>query len=126
MSKRQYYHDEIVATEYVTDKEKATTSYIRYMLVRTQSMFKYDGLPDSIPQRMLELYLQKNGNCFVAKVEGELYAFTGGLGGEPNAYYQPTIYTVSNPFLKISKNYTIDVDGVLMLMIVYTWGYYLC
>lgn len=115
MSKKQYYHDEIVASEYVTDKEKATTAYIRYMLARTQSMFKYDGLPDSIPQRMLEMYLQKNGNCFIAKVDGNLYAFTGGLGGEPNAYYQPTIYTVANPFLKLSKNYEIDVDGVLML-----------
>lgn len=115
MSKRQYYHDEIVAGEYVTDKEKATTAFIRYMLSRTQSMFQYKGLPDSIPQRMLEMYLQKNGNCFIAKVDGTLYAFTGGLGGEPDAYYRPTIYTVANPFLNLSKNYKIDVDGVLML-----------
>lgn len=112
---KTYYHEEITATEYVTDKEKATMAYIRYMLARTQSMFVYHGLPDTIPQRMLELYLQKNGNCFVTKVNGDLYAFTGGLGGEPNAYYMPTLYTVANPFLKLSKNYKIDVDGVLIM-----------
>lgn len=112
---KTYYHEEITATEYVTDKEKATMAYIRYMLARTQSMFVYHGLPDTIPQRMLELYLQKNGNCFVTKVNGDLYAFTGGLGGEPNAYYMPTLYTVANPFLKLSKNYKIDVDGILIM-----------
>ena len=112
---KTYYHEEITATEYVTDKEKATMAYIRYMLARTQSMFVYHGLPDTIPQRMLELYLQKNGNCFVTKVNGDLYAFTGGLGGEPNAYYMPTLYTVANPFLKLSKNYKIDEDGVLIM-----------
>ena len=112
---KTYYHEEITATEYVTDKEKATMAYIRYMLARTQSMFVYHGLPDTIPQRMLELYLQKNGNCFVTKVNGDLYAFTGGLGGEPNAYYMPTLYTVTNPFLRLSKNYKIDEDGVLIM-----------
>ena len=112
---KTYYHEEITATEYVTDKEKATMAYIRYMLARTQSMFAYHGLPDTIPQRMLELYLQKNGNCFVTKVNGDLYAFTGGLGGEPNAYYMPTLYTVANPFLKLSKNYKIDEDGILIM-----------
>ena len=112
---KTYYHEEITATEYVTDKEKATMAYIRYMLARTQSMFVYHGLPDTIPQRMLELYLQKNGNCFVTKVNGDLYAFTGGLGGEPNAYYMPTLYTVANPFLKLSKNYKIDEDGILIM-----------
>ena len=112
---KTYYHEEITATEYVTDKEKATMAYLRYMLARTQSMFVYHGLPDTIPQRMLELYLQKNGNCFVTKVNGDLYAFTGGLGGEPNAYYMPTLYTVANPFLKLSKNYKIDEDGILIM-----------
>ena len=112
---KTYYHEEVTATEYVTDKEKATMAYIRYMLARTQSMFVYHGLPDTIPQRMLELYLQKNGNCFVTKVNGDLYAFTGGLGGEPNAYYMPTLYTVANPFLKLSKNYKIDEDGILIM-----------
>lgn len=87
---------------------------ILYMLNRTQSMFKYKKLPETIPSRNLEIMLQLNGNVFFTKVEGEYYVFTGGLGGEPDVYYEPTIYTVANPALNFSKNLKIDVDGVLI------------
>lgn len=98
----------------ILDKRRATNTYIRYMLARTQSMFRYNGLPDTIPQRMLELYLQTNGTCCIAEHEGSLYAFTGSMGGEPDPYYQPTLYVVANPALKLSKEYTIDKDCILV------------
>lgn len=87
---------------------------ILYMLNRTQSMFKYKNLPETIPSRNLEIMLQLNGNVFFTEVEGDFYVFTGGLGGEPDVYYEPTIYTVANPALNFSKNLRIDVDGVLI------------
>lgn len=99
----------------VRDKDKNSNNYIAYMLARTQQMFKYTGLPDTIPQRMLELYLQTNGCCCIAKYNDELYAFIGGFGGEPDPYYRPTIYTVANPALNFSKNYVIDEDCVIVL-----------
>ena len=40
--------------EYVTDKSKSAESIICYMLARLQKMFKYEGLPDSIPRQYLE------------------------------------------------------------------------
>lgn len=85
-----------------------------YMLDRTQSIFQYEGLPDTIPQRMLELYLQCNGNACITEYNGNLYAFTGGLGGEPDEYYRPTVYTVANPALKFSKNLRIGEDCVII------------
>lgn len=97
-----------------TDKQSCVDNYITYMLARTQSMFKYNNLPDTIPQRNLELFLQTHGSCGIAKHQDKLYAFIGGFGGEPNVYYMPTIYTVSNPALKLSKNYTIDEDIVVI------------
>lgn len=97
-----------------TDKKRSVGIYISYMLARTQQMFKWNNLPDTIPQRMLELYLQTNGNSCITRVDGELYAFTGGLGGEPDAYYMPTIYTVANPALKFSKNLKINEDCVVI------------
>lgn len=97
------------------NKERNTGDIIGYMLSRTQSMFRYSGLPDTIPQRMIELYLQINGNTCIAEYEGKVYAFFGGLGGEPDEYYRPTIYTVSNPGLKMSHNYNIDKDCVVIL-----------
>lgn len=63
---------------------------------------------------MLELYLQSNGNCVVSEVDGKLYAFTGGFGGVPDEYYRPTIYTVANPYLKLTAMYEIDKDCILV------------
>lgn len=96
------------------DKGRAIDQHILYMLDRTQSMFKWSGLPDSIPQRILELYLQINGNVCFYKYEGTLYVFTGGLGGEPDVYYRPTLYTVANPALRFSKSLEIDKECVIM------------
>ena len=96
------------------NKERCVTSYVEYMLSRTRRMFKYTGLPDSIPDVFLERYLQRNGQCIVAEHEGNLYAFCGGLGGVYNEYYFPTKYIVANPYLNFSKEYTIGEDCVLV------------
>lgn len=95
-------------------KERIGTAQILYMLARTQSMFDYSGLPDTIPARNLEIMLQLNGNVFFTEVDGSYYVFTGGLGGEPDVYYEPTIYTVANPALAFSKNLRIGEDGILI------------
>lgn len=100
--------------DYITNKNKSAKSYIKYMLIRLQKMFKYKNLPDSIPSNILELYLLYNGTCFITKEKGDLYAFIGGAGGQPDPYYRPTVYTVANPALKISRNYDIDKDGILV------------
>lgn len=106
---------EFKSGEDVIDKDLAIKVAIMYDLDRTLQMFKYTGsFPDTLPPERLEYYLQANGNCFVTDVNGNLYAFTGGLGGEPNEYYLPTIYTVANPALGISKNYVIGEDGILV------------
>lgn len=86
----------------------------RYMLAKTNSMFEYSGLPATIPARDLERILQSNGSVFVTEHEGNLYALTGGMGGELDAYYNPTTIIVANPWLKLNKQYNIHTDGVLM------------
>ena len=100
--------------EQIKNKDKSVNGYIRKMLAITQSMFVYKGLPDTLPQNKLENLLQTNGNVFVTEVKGKMYAFTGGLGGTPNAYNEATEYLVSNPYLQINKSYKIDVEGVLI------------
>lgn len=97
-----------------TSKLKNIGQHEAYMFNRTQSMFTYDGLPDTIPQRVLELYLQINGNCCFYEHKDDLYVFTGGLGGEPDVYYMPTVYTIANPALKIGKSLKIDKDCVVI------------
>ena len=97
---------------YCTDKAKVFDNYCKYTFTRTQSMFTYEGLPDTIPVQWLESYLQRNGSCCIAEHEGKLYALLGNAGGEPDEYYQPTIYTVANPALNLSKSYKIGEDCV--------------
>lgn len=96
------------------DKSDNLFRHTIYMLNRTQSMFKWSGLPESIPQRILELYLQINGNVCFYQYEGTLYVFRGALGGVPDVYYMPTIYTIANPALDISKNLKIDEDCIVI------------
>lgn len=97
---------------YCSDKSKVFENYCKYTFTRTQSMFTYEGLPDTIPVQWLESYLQRNGSCCIAEHEGKLYALLGNAGGELDEYYQPTIYTVANPALNISKSYKIGEDCV--------------
>ena len=98
----------------VRDKDTAVTEFMANTLAKTQSMFVYEGLPESIPQKELERLLQTTGNAFVTSVDGVLYALSGGKGGEPDVYGRATLYTVANPALKLNKTYDIQKDGVLI------------
>ena len=105
-------------------KDLVFNSYIQYYLARCQSMFKYDGLPDTIPAKWLEHYLFVNGQCVFIKNGEDLIVTTGGQGGEPDIYYIPTKYIVSNPYVKkeARKTYTIGEDCVLIRNDTYSQG----
>lgn len=96
------------------DKQNAIWQHIAYMLTRTQSMFEWRGLPDTIPAYQLELYLQMNGNTCIYNHNGELYAFVGAMGGEPDVYYRPTLYTICNPALNLDTQPRIDTECALI------------
>ena len=102
------------ALDYVVDKRKSSQTYMTNMFVRLQKMFQYKGLPDTIPREMLEDYLLRGGSCYITKVKGDLYAFQGTFGGEPDPYYRPTLYIIANPALKFNKTLDLWEDGVLM------------
>lgn len=99
--------------KYIKDKDTAVNFFVNNYLDKCQSMFVYENMPETMPEKELERLLQENGNCFVTKVNGDLYALDGASGGELDAYYRPTLYTVSNPYLNISQSYKIGIDGVL-------------
>lgn len=98
----------------INDKENAVKLYVTQALCRTQSMFRYINLPESIPQRSLELYIQTGGSCCIAEWEGILYAFFGTFGGPPDVYYMPREYIVANPALNMSKSFKIHEDCVVI------------
>lgn len=105
----------------ILDKTVGNKQYVNYMLDRTNQMFEYDGLPETIPAYMLELYLQIFGYAAFVKIEegktidgfshtetpAGIYIFFGGIGGERDIYYRPTLFIAANPRLKSSVNCTI-------------------
>ena len=62
----------------ILDKRKSIYNYVLMMFDRTNQMFEYKGLPDTIPAHMLELYLQINGHIGWLEWNGKLYALPGG------------------------------------------------
>ena len=113
MSKQNKYFCDMTFDSPIKDKQRQLDSFIKQMFNRTQSMFKYDGLPETIPQIYLERYLQVYGHCIITKVNNDLYAFWGGFSGTPDVYYNPTQYVVSNVALNLYKTFDIDKDCVL-------------
>ena len=82
------------------NKQMLIDAYMKDMQKKTIRMFEWTGLPETIPQRELELILQLCRFAIFTKVNDKLFVFYGGLGGMPNEYYQPTQAIVVNPYLK--------------------------
>ena len=112
MSKKYTCYE--TAKSYLKDKDKNVNNFIDTMFCKTNEMFTWKNLPETIPQAELEYLLQSNGTMFFTKVGNDFYALLGTLGGEINAYYEPTKYTVANVALNLSKMYDIEKDGVLI------------
>lgn len=112
------FEDSYTTNRGILDKHFLIDLFMKNMFVITSKMFKYTGLPETIKEKDLEFQLQMNGFSVVTKAnDGNLYAFYGGLGGLPNAYYLPTKCVITNPYLKFNKECIIenDKDGVLCL-----------
>lgn len=102
-------------TNPLEDKEYMVKHNVLQMLNKSTKIFKYNNLPETIQTKDLETQLQVGGYAIWKEVDGKLYTFTGGLGGEPNPYYLPTIATVANPALNYTKNLKIGEECVVML-----------
>lgn len=99
------------------DKEQRVVYYTKFLLNKCSPMLDFEGLPDSIPARDLRRLLQVSGIALgldPEKTGGIPYMFYGGLGGEPDVYYQPTIATIASPALKLSGTYEIHKDVVVI------------
>lgn len=117
--------NEKYAFDDMPDKGMFLSSYIRYYLSRLQSMFKYEGLPDTIPAKWLENYLLVNGFTVFIKDGDDLICTYAGVGADPDVYFIPTKAIVSNPYLKdksAAREYTRDVDCVVMYNDTYCQG----
>lgn len=91
----------------ILDKETGRFTYVQYMFDRTNRMFRYKGLPDTMPEYILEYMLQIYGSVAVIEHEGSIYALRAEFGGPPDPYYRPTQAVCANPGLGIGRTYAI-------------------
>lgn len=101
-------------TPLIMDKDRSIKFYVRHFMNRTAEIFTWRGLPDTIPAKWLEFYLQWNGHGVFAKCNEKLYFLTGSMGGKLNEYYIPVSYIVSNPYLRLNREFTIGDDCELI------------
>ena len=99
----------------LNDKEALQKQIISQMLNKTITIFKYGNLPETITDKDIEIITQVNGYSVWKEVDGKLYVFYAGLGGEPNPYYLPTLAIVANPALRYNASLKIDEECVVML-----------
>ena len=98
------------------DRHIIAQEYYTNYIIRLDSMFEWKGLPETIPDYILERYLKINGWCGIGYAPNNsqkqgLFCFYGGLGAKPDEYYQPTEIVLANPILG-SKTYKIGTDVV--------------
>lgn len=110
----------------VLNKKSSVRQYVAYMLARTNEMFEWENLPNTIPAYMLEQFLQVHGAVTICKATpkfrqwrlsglndestGNLYAFRAVFSNFPDIYYRPTGCIVANPALAESLTLTIGKD----------------
>lgn len=113
-----YFYGQLRSIYKPYDFQKKSRNIARYciqMLNRTTTMFEYENLPDTIPKRILERYLQINGRTLFFKYNDKYYVSFGTYGGEPDEYYEPTLYIVSNPYLKLFNTFDLKTDECVLI-----------
>lgn len=92
--------------------------YFMELLSKTIRMFEFKGLPETVNERYLKSSLILTGNVAIWKptsvintklaTANEWYAVKGTMGSEPNPYYIPSEYVISNPILGSENILTTD------------------
>ena len=117
-----YYN---VPCEYkgITNVQHNFNQYFDMLTNKACNLFVWEGLPETVDVKALNLGLILNGKVCWTKFGDKLYALTGNIGGEPNAYYEPQLFIIANPILgskqvKIRQKDGSDsiegLDGILM------------
>lgn len=85
--------------------------YFRWLLNKVMQIVIIKGLPETVNQEYLKANLILDGDICITDFDDNLYACIGALGGEPDEYYIPTVYTIANPILGSKMVYRKDWNG---------------
>lgn len=101
----------------VKNKEESIREFATYFLMRVMKMFRWENLPEEIPEDCLNKMLLTEGYVWFTKWKGttlngqyrdQYYVFRGKLCDVIDAYYRPTGLIVSNPGAGCFKQFSLD------------------
>lgn len=107
----------------ITNVQHNFNVYFDLLTNKVCNLFKWEGLPDTVDERALNLSLVLRGKVCFTKFNDKLYALDGSVGGEPNVYYEPQFFIIANPVLgskqirirqKDGSSSTEGLEGILM------------
>lgn len=107
----------------VCDVDFNFRTYFDLLVNKVSRMFVWENLPETVNERYLEQKLLLIGKVAFTKVDDKFYVVSGNWGGEPNCYYQPTLWTMANPILGSKQlrirqlNGTEEVEGLDAILI---------
>lgn len=82
---------------------------MQIFVIKDDSEAEYDT--STLNKDYFKCNLLLDGDVCITDFNSKLYAVTGDLGGEPDEYYIPTVYTVANPILGSKMVYRKDFKG---------------
>lgn len=85
----------------VNDVETGYNYWFNKLLLRCMSMFNWNNLPESLPEREIELNILLTGHCVIFKHQGEIVTqCTQLFNNQDSIYYYPNKAIYSNPKIK--------------------------
>ena len=101
---------------FVKNRALSMQKSVDLMYSKVTEIFSYDGLPLTIPKRILENYLTKNGGAVVYQYGDNLFVTESLPGTKPNVYGENTEVTITHRNDGVSETFTrtIGIDAVLM------------
>lgn len=93
------------------EKKQISKAVRDYLFATAMTMFKYDGLPDSVRPEDLERMLLENGELIFTKWHDDFYIFQFTGAGKQNYLGEWDSYQVNNPYINCNAVFT-DKDAV--------------
>ena len=85
----------------VNDVETGYNYWFNKLLLRCMSIFNWNNLPESLPEREIELNILLTGHCVIFKHQGEIVTqCTQLFNNQDSIYYYPNKAIYSNPKIK--------------------------
>lgn len=126
MTKCEDFMNKLVLPEtfemgFTEDKNAIFRSLCLDMLSRTLEMFEYNGLPDTLSARSMEIEMQTRGFCVIAEIEKPLHGDAGlycfryaSPSGQLNSELLPTRMVVNDVWTNFNKELIIGEDCIVI------------